>query len=396
MAITFHNKNKPPVPGEPIIDGHKNYHNKMRFTCRLCGECNVGCNFGSKNTLDYNYLTMAEQNKAVIRPLCEVKSFKPDDKKGYEVNYIEHDTETKSNSNNPQKLKTINCTYLIVSAGTLGSTYLMLKNRGSFPKISNMLGTRFCGNGDILGLAINSRKESSNGGSDLRKINPGYGPVITSTIRVKDKLDGGQGRGYYIQDAGYPDFFNWLIQPALSTGRAASIFKFLKRYICGLLGFNTDSDLSAEITQLLAGSETTYTSLPLLGMGRDIPDGIMQLRGENHLDIDWNMETSKDFFNDVRGTMKDIAHELNADFMDNPLWYLRRLITVHPLGGCPMGRNEKEGVVDSNGEVFNYPGLYVSDGSIMPGPVGPNPSLTIAALSNHIACSIIRKHKQQP
>jgi len=395
QAITFRNEGKPPVPGEPIPDGDQNIHNKMRFTCRLCGECNVGCNFGSKNTLDFNYLTMAEKDGAKIRPLCEVKSFKPDDKKGYEVNYIEHNTETTSNSNNQQKLKTINCTFLIVSAGTLGSTFLMLKNSGSFPKISTKLGSRFCGNGDILGLAVNSRKESSNGDSNLREINPGYGPVITSTIRVKDALEGGKGRGYYIQDAGYPEFFNWMIQLALSTRQSSSLIKLLKRYIYGLLGINTDSDLSAEITQLLAGSETTYTTLPLLGMGRDIPDGIMQLRGKNHLDIDWNIETSKEFFNDVRGTMKDIAHKLNADFKDNPLWYLRRVITVHPLGGCPMGRNEKEGVVDSNGEVFNYPGLYISDGSIMPGPVGPNPSLTIAALSNRFAVNIISKHKNQ-
>jgi cholesterol oxidase len=58
---------------------------------------------------------------------------------------------------------------------------------------------------------------------------------------------------------------------------------------------------------------------------------------------------------------------------------------VHPLGGCPMGRNEKEGVVDPYGEVFGYPGLYVADGSVMPGPVGANPSLTIAAVADRFA-----------
>jgi cholesterol oxidase len=64
---------------------------------------------------------------------------------------------------------------------------------------------------------------------------------------------------------------------------------------------------------------------------------------------------------------------------------------VHPLGGCPMGRNEREGVVDSYGEVFNHPGLYVADGSVMPGPVGPNPSLTIAALADRFATRILEK-----
>ena len=65
------------------------------------------------------------------------------------------------------------------------------------------------------------------------------------------------------------------------------------------------------------------------------------------------------------------------------------MITVHPLGGCSTGRHAGEGVVDDYGEVFNYPGLTVADGSVMPGPIGPNPSLTIAALANRLADRII-------
>jgi cholesterol oxidase len=65
------------------------------------------------------------------------------------------------------------------------------------------------------------------------------------------------------------------------------------------------------------------------------------------------------------------------------------VITAHPLGGAPMGRNEREGVVSPDGEVFGYPGLFVADGSVMPGPVGPNPSLTIAALADKFADRMI-------
>ena len=80
--------------------------------------------------------------------------------------------------------------------------------------------------------------------------------------------------------------------------------------------------------------------------------------------------------------------------MDNPSYkYLHQVITAHPLGGSPMGRNKDEGVVDSYGEVFDYPGLYVVDGSAMPGPVGPNPSMTIAAFSDRAADRIIEKCK---
>ena len=56
-----------------------------------------------------------------------------------------------------------------------------------------------------------------------------------------------------------------------------------------------------------------------------------------------------------------------------------------------MGRDEREGVVDSYGRVFGYPGLYIADGSVMPGPVGPNPSNTIAALAHRFAEEMLRE-----
>ena len=89
---------------------------------------------------------------------------------------------------------------------------------------------------------------------------------------------------------------------------------------------------------------------------------------------------------DVDGSLSD---ELGAQFKDNPIWWLNRVVTVHALGGCPMGRNAGEGVVDAWGRVYGVPGMHVADGSVMPGPVGPNPSLTIAALADRFADAII-------
>ena len=60
-----------------------------------------------------------------------------------------------------------------------------------------------------------------------------------------------------------------------------------------------------------------------------------------------------------------------------------------------MGFTANDGLVNSYGEVFGYPGLYVVDGSVMPGPVGPNPSLTIAAISDRAADHIIDQHKAE-
>ena len=75
-----------------------------------------------------------------------------------------------------------------------------------------------------------------------------------------------------------------------------------------------------------------------LGMGRDIPDGNMRLR-DGYLELDWTTKTSRAYFDGVKSAMEDLAGALGARFTSSPLWYFRRVITVHPLGGAPMGRS---------------------------------------------------------
>lgn len=386
LAVTFANEGEPPVPGEPIREAHPNLHGRTRYTCRLVGECDVGCNYGAKNTLDYNYLTEAQRLGAELRARCEVRSFAPRESgAGYTVEYVEHDPahegakiETRDSSVLP--LRRLTCDRLVLAAGTLGSTYLLLKNRHALPGLSKQLGTRFGGNGDLLTFALASREADGT----PRVIDSGRGPVITSAIRVPDELDGGEGRGFYVEDAGYPEFVNWMLQAAQGPGSLWRFRRVAARLVLGLLRREPEVDLSAEISELLSNTAFSAGSLPLLGMGRDIPNGRMSLH-EGKLDVDWVKGKSGPFFDRLRDVSEDIAHALGARFKANPTWYLGRLITVHPLGGCPMGRTEEEGVVDPWGGVFNHPGLMVADGAVMPGPVGPNPSLTIAALADRFA-----------
>jgi cholesterol oxidase len=145
---------------------------------------------------------------------------------------------------------------------------------------------------------------------------------------------------------------------------------------------------STLLLSLLARTRYSAGVLPLLGIGRDTPDGEMRLRA-GKLDIDWRKQGSSAYFQRLRTLTRRMAAELGGRCIEGPRLFLGRLITVHPLGGCPMGRSEDEGVVDPYGQVFNYPGLYVADGSVMPGPVGTNPSLTIAALADRFADRMI-------
>ena len=225
-----------------------------------------------------------------------------------------------------------------------------------------------------------------------RVLYPDHGPVITSAIRVPDELDGGEGRGFYIEDAGYPSFASWMFQEADSPGETLRFIRFVGERMWNRLSQNPQTNLAEELVALVGDCDLSATTLPLLGMGRDVPSGKMSLE-QGLLQVDWSMDASKDYFARVRDTMHQIAGALEAQFVDNPLWYLHRVVTVHPLGGVPMGRDAREGVVDSYGQVFNHPGLHVADGSVMPGPVGANPSLTIAALADRFADHMIAQGK---
>ncbi|WP_344308348.1 GMC family oxidoreductase [Fodinicola feengrottensis] len=384
LAIAFAGDGK--RPGEPIPDSADNIHGVARLSCRLCGECDIGCNDGAKNSLDFTYLTAAVRAGAQLQDRSEVKEILPIDG-GYEVRYVRHhaDNEGIRRGTGVPPKTVLRCRTLVLGAGTFGSTFLLLRNRKAFPGLSPALGTRFCGNGDLLGFVLDSPD----------KLNASYGPVITSTMRVPDELDGGTGRGYYIQDGGYPGFVDWLVEAATLTGPA----KRAARFAVGALmrkfaGGPPASEIGNQLAALVGQGKSSSGALPLLGMGRDVPDG--RLRLENgYLELDWCDESSREYFATVQASMTAIAQELGGRFMINPSRHLHRIISPHPLGGVPMGSNPDQGVVDAHGEAYGHPGLFVVDGSVMPGPVGANPSLTIAALAERFTERILERLDQR-
>jgi cholesterol oxidase len=399
LAVTFANQGEQPVPGAPIREAYPNLHGQTRYTCRLVGECDVGCNYGSKNSLDYTYLSAAARLGAELRDRSEVRSFRPRDGGGFEIEYVRHDPEREGKKTDTRDVRlvppvTITADRLVLSAGTFGTTYLLLKNRSAFAGISPALGTRFCGNGDLLTFALRCT-DRSNGHLPMT-IDAAYGPVITSAVRFGDTADGdgSDGRGFYIEDAGYPQFVSWLLEAADEPRALWAWRKVALRMLHRWIRHSPDHDVGGVISSIFGDSALSAGLLPLLGMGRDVPDGRMHLT-DGKLEVDWSKDgASKLYFERLRDRMHDLSDELGGQFQDNPLWWLSKVITVHALGGCPMGRDADEGVVDSWGRVFGVPGLHVADGSVMPGPVGPNPSLTIAALADRFSDAILEGRKQ--
>lgn len=417
LAVSFRTKNvrhpdeddpeNPPIIGAQIHEDYPNYHsvvmnqNMPRSTCRLCCECDIGCNYGSKNTLDYTYITAAIHQKphpAQVETLCEVKTIAPVNDKGYRVTFVRHDpsqVDPITGKCPPPPSMTITCDRLVLAAGTFGTPYLLLMNKQFFQLLDkNILGSRFSVNGDLLSFIAKS-KEQRNGKMVPRRLDPNFGPVITSAIRVGDTLDGDgpQGRGFYTEDGGNPYLLSWVAELSGVPALLYRTLKFLKMFIKYRLGLNNDANLSAEISDLLGPATASMSTFPLLTMGRDFANGRLFLN-DDLLDCDWKQTKSQEYFNRVRRVGRAMARALNGEYVDNPSYsLLHQVLTAHPLGGCPMGFTRDDGIVNSYGEAFDYPGLYVVDGSSMPGPVGPNPSLTIAAISDRAADHIINQHK---
>lgn len=342
--------------------------------CVYCGNCMLGCHVHAKNTLDLNYIPLAEQNGAEVYPLHSVERIEPlepVEQNGYRVHFKRY------NPAQPDEFETgaVIGRRVILSAGSLGSTEILLRSRdlyGTLPRLSRMLGERFSGNGDFL---LAGAFETN------REIDPGWGPSITAGVDCSTP-----NNKIYIEDLGFPDPFLWYLESALPLpGRWQNLRAFLRLYVLRTLGLSKASRFTIGMDKLFKGGITTRF-LPFLGMGTDAGDGKMRLSGSN-IEIDWQHTQSRAMFKEMERAMEQISRGLEGKYRSSLLWGwpLKKLLTAHPLGGCVMSDDKEQGVVNEYGEVWNYPNLYVSDGAIIPTALAVNPSATISALSERIA-----------
>ena len=426
LAVTFR-----PSPGEPdqlgfpLVDDDSrvltnNLHHRARHTCTLVGECDLGCNQGAKNTLDYTYLTMFLQlgesdAGSEIRTCCEAVSIsKTED--GYDVRYLQHgaprdhvrkraEVEKKPDDLNlidesDRHDHVVTGRIVVLAAGTFGSTRLLLASRPTLPRLSRRLGRWFSTNGDMLAFARDCRDPDDR--EKWRDLAPSRGPVITVTTNGElPRSDGDQDQRHavWIQDGGGPllSEFAWQISAlprALSGMSKLPVLWWLDR----LLG-----RISADVARAFASSHASAAMMPLLAFGRDAPGGQLTLN-KGSLALDWNPHgDSAGYFDAAKAAVGKVAEALGGELPCRPRPTIG--VTVHPLGGCSMGPDPATGVVGNKidgpvdeeaiGEVFGCPGLFVADGSVMPGPIGPNPSLTIAAVADLIAEQAARKARQR-
>jgi cholesterol oxidase len=354
--------------------------------CNYCGNCLLGCQVHAKNTLDLNYLALAERKHgAEIWPLHKATYIRParEGGVGYEVEFERLDPDTPPS----ERAGAVHGDKVVVAAGTLGSVELLLrsaKQHKSLPRLSGALGTRFSGNGDMLFAGAVDTPAA---------IDPASGPSITAIMDCSTAA-----HAITIEDLGLPDPLLWFAEAALppSSGRLLEYLRLLGRYVTSSLGLAPRrSRISDSIGGLLRGGRTVHM-LPFLGMGTDASDGRLYL-SEGGLDLDWRHAHSRAMFRAMEASMRRIAEATGGRWSRSFLWRwpARKLLTAHPLGGCVMGDDAQSSVVDHACEVWNYPGLYVTDGSALPSALAVNPSLTIAAVAERAAQWMLHRRERE-
>jgi cholesterol oxidase len=359
--------------------------------CVLCGDCMTGCNHSAKNTVGMNYLPAAASHGAAIFCGVQVRTIEPGAGDAWRLRIRIMDRAWRRFGN--QEI-TIHAGMVFLAAGTLGSTEILLRSRTRHPslKLSRTLGRRFSGNGDAMAFGYNApeRVDGIGYGRSVPR-DAAVGPTIAGMLDERRNRRGvWSGQGVLIQEGAIP-------------GALGPILRFAAPVMARLTHVPSDTSfdfrfrhLWRELDSVIRGVRhgALARTMTFLVMSRDDGKGVLWL-SRDRIRIAWPRAGHQRVFERIAGRLAQLARAMKARYLINPFWsrlFGRRLMTVHPLGGCCLGDTAKTGVVNADGCVFKaetgsevHDTLRVCDGSIIPAPLGTNPALTIAALAERIS-----------
>jgi cholesterol oxidase len=344
------------APGTTVADPFFGGAGPERTTCIACGSCMTGCRFGAKNTLDRNYLYLAERAGAQVHPLTTATAVRPLPGGGYAV-----DTHVTGRwSRRPGSRRRFSAEQVVFAAGTFNTQKLLHRMRGSgmLPNLSARLGVLTRTNSEAIlcakakttdvdyteGVAITSSFHPDDH-THIEPVRYGKGSNLMGLL-ITALTDGGKP---------YPRFLSWLGQ-LIRHPRQLSWFS-VRRW--------------SEKSIILLVMQTLDNSITVSGRRRLGRFGLASGKGHGEPNPTW-IPAGNDATRRVAAKIDGIAGGSIGEIANIPM-------TAHFIGGCAIGDSPDTGVIDPYQRVYGHPGLHVADGSAISANLGVNPSLTITA-----------------
>ncbi|WP_084133052.1 GMC oxidoreductase [Parafrankia colletiae] len=346
-------------PGVTVPDPYFGGAGPSRTGCVECGECMTGCRRGAKNTLDRNYLYLAEQRGARVVPDTTVRGVRPDGRGGYEIQTV------RTGARRPGDRGAGHWTarQVVFAAGALGTQRLLLAMRdgGQLPDLSPRLGHLTRTNSEaILGAT-----------RPLPDGRIARGVAITSSFYPNDHT--------HVEPVRYGRGSNLmaLLSSAMTDGggRLPRWVAFLRtvarRPYLALLG--------------VPWRWSERTMIALVMQSRDNSLTVRRRRGP--FGTSWltsragHGEPSPTWIPEGNQAARLVAERMGGHAGGVITELANVPITAHILGGAALSEDPSRGVIDPYHRVFGHPGLHVVDGAAVPANLGVNPSLTITAMA---------------
>ncbi|MFF9068993.1 GMC oxidoreductase [Streptomyces sp. NPDC014891] len=367
-------------PGGEVPDPFFGGAGPSRKACTECGECMTGCRHGAKNTLNENYLHLAEKAGATVHPMTTVVTVTEDSRGGFALKTLPTDQRRKG------KGRTFTARRVVIAAGTYGTQTLLhrMKDTGLLPHVSDRLGelTRTNSEG-LVGSQTTDRRYRKKHGKERADFTRGV--AITSSVHPDanthiepvryGKGSNSMGALTVLQvPYGAHRVRRWLLElvkhPGLAA-RALSNRRWSERTIIGL------------VMQSLDNSLTTYRKPG--GIGKGLLTARQGHGAPNPTQIEAATRAATLLAEEINGFAGSNVGEL----MGTPL-------TAHFLGGCPIGADARSGVIDPYHRLFGHPGISVVDGAAVSANLGVNPSLTITAQAERAMSFWPNKGEEDP
>lgn len=353
-------------PGVTVKDPFFKGKGPTRTGCIYCGACMLGCRHNAKNTLDKNYLYLAQQEGCEIlaeREVVDVR--KKDGEFPYEITF-------RNSTKYFSMEEKVRAKGVVFAGGVLGTIQLLLKlkEKKSLPQIS-----------DRLGYGIRTNSESLLGvTTERRDLNFSKGVAIGSILHVDDHT--------HLEVVRYPEgagFFRTAMVPAvMGSNPLIRLARVLWQYLSSPLKYVKAIAVPdwAKYTQIMLFMQSLDSTMRLkrgwVRMKTALDNGPAPTS-----DIPMAHELAHKFADKVNGSVHALASEALTGLAS----------TAHILGGSCMGDSAATGVIDSKNQIFGYENMYVCDGSMISANIGVNPSLTIMALTERAMSFVPKKAK---